>query len=105
MSVKQPGGPQRDIAVKERASVKKPKQYKVLLHNDDFTTQQFVVLVLVKFFRKTETEAIQIMLTVHHSGMGVAGVFSKEIAEAKVAQVTDFARSNGHPLKVSMEPE
>ena len=99
------GGAEGDVATKERSSVKKPRKYKVLLHNDDFTTQDFVVRVLVKFFRKTETEATQIMLTVHHSGVGLAGVYPHEVAETKVVQVNDYAREHSFPLKCTMEPE
>jgi ATP-dependent Clp protease adaptor protein ClpS len=100
-----PGNPAGDVAVKERSTVKKPNNYKVLLHNDDFTTQVFVIHVLQKFFKKNETEATQIMLTVHHTGSGVAGTFNREVAEAKVAQVTDYSRAHGFPLKCTMEPE
>ena len=105
MSVKDPGNGQSDVATQDRVLVQKPKNHKVLLHNDDFTTQQFVVHILMKFFRKTETEATQVMLMVHHSGMGVAGIYPAEVAEAKVAQVTDYARANDYPLKVTSEPE
>jgi ATP-dependent Clp protease adaptor protein ClpS len=102
---KAPQGPKGDLATKERQSTKKPRTYKVLLHNDDFTTMEFVVQVLVKFFRKNETEATQIMLTVHHAGMAVCGVYPFEVAETKVQQVTDYAREHGYPLKCTMEPE
>ncbi len=105
MSVKDPGKGGGDVATEDRVTVQRPKNHKVLLHNDDFTTQQFVVHVLMKFFRKTETEATQVMLMVHHSGMAVAGVYPAEVAEAKVAQVTDYARGNNYPLKVTAEPE
>ena len=69
-----------------------PRKYKVVFHNDDYTTQEFVVLVLMRFFHKDETEATHIMLSVHHKGSAVAGVYSRDIAETKVVQVTDFAR-------------
>lgn len=97
--------PQGDLATKERSEIKKPRRYKVLLHNDDYTTMDFVVKVLMKFFRKSETEAMQIMLTVHHKGVGLCGVFPFEVAEAKVVQVTEFAKAHGYPLKCTMEPE
>ncbi|MEW5848155.1 MAG: ATP-dependent Clp protease adapter ClpS [Myxococcota bacterium] len=105
MSTEKKGLEQGDVATKERTRLKKPRNYKVLLHNDDFTTQEFVVLVLMRFFRKTQTEATQIMLQVHHEGVGVCGVFTHEVAELKVAQVSEFARDNGYPLKCTMEPE
>lgn len=99
------GNPAGDVSIKERSTVKKPRNHKVLMHNDDYTTQVFVVHVLQKFFKKNETEATQIMLTVHHTGVGVCGVFPREIAEAKAAQVTDYARAHGFPLKITSEPE
>ena len=105
MSIENPKNPGGDLATQDRTTVKKPRNHKVLLHNDDFTTQQFVVEVLVRIFRKTDTEAIQIMLTVHHTGLGVAGVYPAEVAEAKVAQTTEYARAGGFPLKCTMEPE
>ena len=82
-----------------------PPMYKVLLHNDDYTTMEFVVLVLQKFFHKSHDEAEQIMLKVHHEGVGLCGVYTYEVAETKVVQVLRFAKDQGHPLKCTMEPE
>ena len=82
-----------------------PKRYKVLLHNDDYTTMEFVVHVLKVVFGKTDDAASMIMLKVHQEGMGVCGVFTAEIAEAKVALVHHMARKNGFPLKCTMEEE
>jgi ATP-dependent Clp protease adaptor protein ClpS len=93
-----------EVATDQRARTKKPRQYKVVLHNDNYTTMEFVVLVLMRFFRKSETEATHIMLTVHHRGAGVAGVYSKDVAETKVEQVTSFAQESGMPLKLTAEP-
>jgi ATP-dependent Clp protease adaptor protein ClpS len=93
-----------DVATDERKRTKKPKQHKVLLHNDNYTTMEFVVLVLMKFFHRSETEATHIMLTVHHKGAGVAGIYSKDVAETKVHEVTLFAQDNGMPLKLTTEP-
>lgn len=104
-NAKAPLGPAGDLAIQERNDVRKPRKYKVLLHNDDFTTMEFVVRVLTRFFGKDETEANQIMFTVHRSGLAVCAVYSREIAETKVVQVTDFARAHGFPLKCTMEPE
>ncbi len=84
--------------------LKRPHLYNVLVHNDDYTTQELVVEVLRNFFHKTETEARHIMLTVHHKGQGVAGTYNRDIAESKVAQVTDYARTHGAPLKLTAEP-
>lgn len=82
-----------------------PRLYKVLLLNDDFTPMDFVVLVLKKFFSKSEQDATRIMLDVHHQGTGIAGVFALEAAEMKVMQVNQFSRQNQHPLKSTLEPE
>lgn len=89
--------------VLSRPKVKKPSMYKVVLLNDDFTPMDFVVHVLKKFFKKSDSEASRIMLQVHHQGSGVAGVFSHEIAESKVYLVNDYARHHEHPLKSVME--
>lgn len=94
-----------DVDVERRIRVKKPRRFKVLLHNDNYTTMEFVVQVLMKFFHKDETEAMHIMLTVHHRGHGVAGTYSRDVAETKVAQVSRFAQDSGMPLKLSAEPE
>jgi len=94
-----------DVAVDRRAKVKRPRRYKVILHNDNYTTMDFVVLVLMRFFGKNELEATHIMLTVHHRGHAVAGVYSRDIAETKVDQVTRFAQDRGFPLKLTAEPE
>ncbi len=76
-----------------------------MFHNDDYTTMEFVILVLRQFFHKTETEAMYVMLTVHKKGRGIAGVYSRDVAETKAAQVMDFARDHGMPLLVTAEPE
>ena len=98
---------QTDGAVKERAKTEKkePTLYKVILLNDDYTTMEFVILVLMKFFHKSETEATHIMLSVHHRGQGIAGVYTKDVAETKVAQVQDYAKEHGMPLRLTAEPE
>ncbi len=83
--------------------VREPRRFKVLLHNDDYTTMEFVVKVLMRIFRKTEAEAVQIMLSVHNKGVGVCGVYTAEVAELKVSLVRRLARQNGYPLKCSME--
>ena len=77
--------------------------YKVVLHNDDYTPMEFVVLVLEKFFSMNREKATQIMLHVHTRGKGICGIYTREIAETKVAQVNEFSRSNQHPLLCAME--
>jgi ATP-dependent Clp protease adaptor protein ClpS len=85
--------------------LKRPSLYKVLLHNDNYTTREFVVDVLREVFHKSETDAVQIMLHVHYNGVGVAGVYTFEVAETKIRLVEAAARENGFPLRLSMEPE
>ena len=95
-----------DLAVQEaRPKLAKPPLYKVLLLNDDYTPMEFVVAVLEKFFRMDRDNATRIMLQVHQTGMGVCGVFSREIAETKVQQVTEYSLENEHPLQCTMEPD
>jgi ATP-dependent Clp protease adaptor protein ClpS len=93
------------LAVKLKVKTKKPAMYKVLLLNDDFTPMEFVVYVLERVFRKTNAQATDIMLKVHQDGVGVAGVFTYEVAETKVDQVMSLARKNEHPLQCTMERE
>ena len=89
--------------VRTAQDVKEPSMYKVLLHNDDYTTMEFVVQVLVSVFHKSVEEAIRIMLNVHHKGSGVCGLYTFEVAETKVKTVIRLARDNGYPLQCSME--
>lgn len=95
----------KELLLEDRPRAKTPRLYRVLFHNDDYTTMEFVVDVLIRFFRKTATEAAQIMLQVHTHGVGVAGRYTREVAETKVAQVTEAAREEGFPLLLTMEPE
>jgi ATP-dependent Clp protease adaptor protein ClpS len=94
-----------ELVTERKRKVEKPRRFKVLFHNDDYTTMEFVVLVLMRFFHKSETEATHIMLSVHHKGHGVAGLYTKDVAETKVAEVMDFAKESGMPLKLTAEPE
>lgn len=82
-----------------------PRLWRVLLHNDDFTTQDFVVWVLQTVYGKPAMEATSIMLHVHHAGIGVAGIYTREVAETKVAATERLAVEHEFPLRVSMEPE
>jgi ATP-dependent Clp protease adaptor protein ClpS len=92
-----------DTRTRAERKLKKPKLYKVLLHNDDYTTMEFVVYVLQGIFHRSETDAMQIMLHVHRNGIGVAGVYTREVAESRVQQVESLARANEFPLRCSME--
>ncbi len=92
-------------ATRERVATHTPRPFRVLLHNDDFTTMEFVVAILVRFFQKPAAEAIRLMLEVHQRGYCVAGVFPREIAETKVAEVSAEARRQGMPLLATAEPE
>lgn len=96
-------GPATGVAVKQKARVKKPSMYKVIMLNDDYTPMEFVVMVLERFFNKTHEEATHIMLHVHQKGVGVCGVFTYEVAETKVTKVMDLARQNQHPLQCTLE--
>lgn len=89
---------------KSSTEIKLPRKYKVVLLNDDYTPMDFVVDVLKQFFHLNEETAIQVMLQVHIQGKGVCGVFTRDIAETKVALVNEYAKMNQHPLLSSMEP-
>ena|SRR5262244_2636405 len=99
--------PDSEVLTESRTEkkLKKPPLYRVLLHNDNYTTRDFVVAVLQEVFHKSEVEAVQIMLHVHNNGIGVAGVYTFEVAETKVKTVEKLARENEFPLRLSMEPE
>lgn len=92
------------VLTRPKPRLAKPSLYKVILLNDDFTPMDFVIHILIKFFRKSETEASRLTLQVHHQGSAVAGVYTHEVAETKVYLVNDYARKNEHPLKCIMEP-
>ena len=94
-----------EVVFKRRRKVKKPQRWKVMLHNDDYTTMEFVILVLTRHFHKSPGEATHITLQVHHQGVGVAGVYPKDEAQTKVAEVTQDALDNGMPLLVTAEQE
>ncbi|MFM7736256.1 MAG: ATP-dependent Clp protease adaptor ClpS [Alphaproteobacteria bacterium] len=98
-----------DVSVVTRTrtdkKVQQPPMYRVLLHNDDYTTREFVVWILRTVFNRAEVEAVQIMLHVHHNGVGVAGVYPYDVAEAKVRKTSELAEQNEFPLLTTMEPE
>jgi ATP-dependent Clp protease adaptor protein ClpS len=95
------GAPGVDV----KTRLEPPRMFKVLFHNDDYTTMEFVIEVLMTVFRRTRVEATRVMLTVHRSGKGVAGVYTREIAETKAGLAMDRARERGYPLLVTTEPE
>ena len=92
------------IQYKDDAKLKEPNMYRVILHNDDYTTMDFVIEVLVKIFHMPTAQATQIMLDVHKKGNGICGVYTYDIATSKIDQVHSMARSNEFPLKCSCEP-
>lgn len=92
------------VATIRKEKLEPPRMYKVLMHNDDYSTMEFVVHVLQKYFQKSSPEAHAIMLEVHTRGFGVCGIYTFEVAESKTAKVIKYSRENGHPLKCSTEP-
>ncbi|MBI3478986.1 MAG: ATP-dependent Clp protease adapter ClpS [Nitrosomonadales bacterium] len=91
------------VLAPERTKAKPPRTYKVVLFNDDYTTMDFVIEVLQRFFAMNRERALQIMLKVHNEGSAVCGVYSLDVAETKVSQVSEFAKQHGHPLRCGME--
>jgi ATP-dependent Clp protease adaptor protein ClpS len=104
-----PGDPSvehgEDVDLEDAPVSATPRRYKVIFHNDDYTTMEFVVEVLKRYFHKTDTEAVHIMLTIHKMGAAVAAVYTRDVAETKAAEVMEYARENGMPLMVTTEPE
>ena len=98
-----PGDLESDVLVEDGQDIKEPDEYRVLLLNDDFTTMEFVVAVLVSVFHKTIPEATRIMLDVHRKGKGMVGVYTYDIAATKIQRVHSMARENGFPLRCTME--
>ncbi len=97
--------PETGTITKTRPKTKKPRLFKVLLLNDDFTPMDFVIHVLQKFFRMSLDQATAVMLSVHTKGLGVCGVFTHEIAETKVTSVMNYAKKHQHPLQCTLEQE
>lgn len=99
------GGPVTGLLTKPKPRTKKPSMYKVLMLNDDYTPMEFVVALLEQVFHKPPVEATALMLQIHRSGSGVAGVYALEVAETKVATVHRMAEERGYPLRSGLEPE
>ncbi len=93
------------VATQQRPKVARPPRFKVLLYNDDYTPMEFVVMLLERVFGKSPSAATQIMLQIHHGGLGVAGVYVLEVAETKVVTVHRMAESAGYPLRAGVEKE
>ena len=92
------------LATEAEDKLERPQRYRVLLLNDDYTTMEFVVMVLMNVFHHSQERAVEIMLHVHHHGAGEAGVYSHQVAETKVKRVTELAREHEFPLRCAMEP-
>lgn len=95
--------PEQDFETVLEEDLKEPRRFRVLLHNDDYTSMDFVVQILKDVFHKTDAEAVQIMMNVHEKGVGECGVYTAEVAETKVEVVHQLARKRAFPLKCSME--
>ena len=104
MSDKLPG-PQEELVIEIDEETTEPPMYKVLLHNDDFTTKAFVVEILTAIFNKSQEEAVHLMWYVHKHRVGVCGIYPLEVSETKIIQVTALAKENGFPLKLTLEEE
>ena len=90
---------------RSRTNLKEPRRYKVTIYNDDFTTMEFVVMILTQVFFKSESEAEALMLKVHHSDKTVVGIYSYDVATSKARKATNMAREQGYPLRLTVEPE
>jgi ATP-dependent Clp protease adaptor protein ClpS len=100
------GQRQGDVMVAEpKTKTKRPPMYKVILLNDDYTPMDFVVMVLEQIFRKNHADALNVMLEVHQKGAGLAGVYTRDVADTKVDQVIEYARINDYPLQCTLEQE
>ena len=96
---------QSQLRERQRTDIREPRRYKVIIYNDDFTTMEFVVMVLKQVFLKSEEEAQALMLQVHHSDKAVVGIYSYDVATSKVRKATTMAREAGFPLRLTVEPE
>ena len=95
---------QSQLRERQRTDLREPRRYKVIIYNDDFTTMEFVVMILVQVFLKSQDEAEALMLQVHHSDKAVVGIYSYDIAVSKTRKATLLAREKGYPLRLAVEP-
>ena len=96
---------QSQIRERQRTHLREPRRFKVIIYNDDFTSMDFVVMILMEVFLKSEEEANALMLQVHHSDKAVVGIYTYDIATSKVRKATNMAREEGFPLRLTVEPE
>ncbi len=96
---------QSQLRERQRMELREPRRYKVIIYNDDFTTMEFVVMILKQVFLKSEEEAEALMLQVHHSDKAVVGIYTYDIAVSKARKATNMARENNFPLRLTVEPE
>ena len=96
---------QSQLRERQRTDLREPRRYKVIIYNDDFTTMEFVVMILKQVFFKSEEEAQTLMLQVHHSDKAVVGIYSYDIAVSKANKATNMAREQGYPLRLTVEEE
>lgn len=96
---------QSSVRERQRTDLREPRRFKVIIHNDDFTTMDFVVMVLMTVFHKSQSEAEQLMLQVHHSDQAVVGIYSYDVAQSKIQRATMMAREEGFPLRLTCQPE
>jgi ATP-dependent Clp protease adaptor protein ClpS len=94
---------EHSVVTEDSTEIKEPRMYKVLLHNDDYTSMEFVVAILETVFHKSPHDATEIMLNVHNEGIGIAGIYTREICETKISVVHQLAKKNEFPLRCSME--
>ncbi len=95
---------QSQLRERQRTDLREPRRYKVIIYNDDFTTMEFVVMILKQVFLKSEEEAQALMLKVHHSDKAVVGIYSYDIAVSKARKATTMAREQGFPLRLTVDP-
>ena len=92
-------------AIREKVRIEEPRQYKVIFHNDDFTTMEFVTDVLRRVFNKAVDEAVVLMMKVHREGQAMVGIYTYDVAMTKASMATSMARNEGFPLRITCEPE